>query len=320
MATKYERAANSAFTYLQQAVAVADTTIKVHDIRRFITNSVFRIRVGKEIMLVTNVDSDKTLTVTRGAENTLVRAHNINDLVISVFTQGSLDQILTDRVLYAKTRPQVGKLTDSSGIVMKVADMTWNNQGSATAIDVNGTIWMNGLRAASNDGHGLLTSAPGTPWTFTFGFRQFIANSSSALDGFSQSGILLKNSGNPRVILYGVFSRQGTPTGAGGGNLKTSVENMNSATSFNSTAVAATGILHRYDDITWHRVTDNGTNLLFDVSRDGVNWTQLASLGRTAWLTSGPNQVGFYIDPSGTESAGGTNMDNYCAACHMSFS
>jgi hypothetical protein len=152
------------------------------------------------------------------------------------------------------------------------------------------------------------------------GWRPYVANSIGNNDGFGQAGLVLKNSGSARLILFNVYLRTGT-TGPDQGNQKTSVEYMTSATLFSSTPFGPIGYQHRYDDIIWHRVTDDGTtNLTFEVSRDGVNWITATTLGRTAWLTSGPDRVGINVEPSSTDAAGGTYMDNYAVFAHMSFS
>jgi hypothetical protein len=263
---------------------------------------------------------DRLLTVTRAVEGTTAKSHNAGDLAIAVLTDGGLNQMLADRVLFGNTRPRYGNLSDSSGNRVKVADLTWDNQGSATATDVNGTIWMDGKRAASNDVHSLLMGVPATPWTFTLGWRPLITHIITNDDGFPQAGLVLKNSGSARLIMFNVYNRHGAGE-ADNGNQKTAIEYMTSATLFSSTPFGPTGIQHRYDDMIWHRVTDDGTtNLTFDVSRDGINWTNLATLGRTAWLTSGPDRVGFCIEPSSADAAGGSDFDNFAVFAHTSFS
>lgn len=314
MATQYERYGNSAFTYLQTAVSDSVLVIIVYDVRRFPTNANFRIRVGNELMLVTSIDPNlKELTVTRGIEGTLAKPHDLGDLVINVFTQGGLDQTLTDRVLYAKQRPQYGQLSDSNGVKTEVADLTWHSQGPATATDVAGTIWMNGKRGIGTQAHSLLITTPSTPWTYTLGHRPFLSNNSTSPTSFAWSGIALKNTGNARMLTHGVLTQSDA-----GGSLTTMVQRLNTATS-NSSIPKREAWLRRYDDVMWHRVTDNGTNLIYDHSRDGVNWQQFYSVSRTAWLASGPNQVGFFVNPTISALAFGSRMDNYTAFVHASF-
>lgn len=317
MATSFEKTANSAFTYLQTPVGVSDLSIQVYDSRRLPQDGGFRIRIGKEIMRVTSV-SDETLLVERGTEGTQARVHNINDLVVAVLTQDGLDQLMTDRVLLAKSRPPQASIRDRDGDVMQVADMTWVNQGSATATDTNGTIYMNGLRSSSGNARILVTAAPAsTPWTATLGFRPHLFHNTTANDGFPQAGLALRHStASSRLLFLNLFSRSGTTTG-GKGVLRTQLEQMNSPTSFSST-LAGTRIWNlRYNNTVWYRVTDDGTDLVWELSADGVNWTEIGTYSRTGWLTSGPNQVGFYVDPAGNDA---TTIDNYCVFSHFSFS
>lgn len=52
-----------------------------------------------------------------------------------------------------------------------------------------------------------------------------------------------------------------------------------------------------YEHPRWQRIKDDGVNRTFWGSRDGINWTQLATTGRTTNMT--PNGVGFFVEPKG---------------------
>lgn len=44
------------------------------------------------------------------------------------------------------------------------------------------------------------------------------------------------------------------------------------------------------------RIGDNGTNLTFDISTDGINWLQAYTEARNAYFTTGPNRAGVFLD------------------------
>lgn len=54
--------------------------------------------------------------------------------------------------------------------------------------------------------------------------------------------------------------------------------------------------------IHWMRIGDDGTNLTFDLSPDGLNWWNAFTIPRTDYLASGPNQIGYFVYPSNTVS------------------
>jgi hypothetical protein len=83
----------------------------------------------------------------------------------------------------------------------------------------------------------------------------------------------------------------------------------NSDTSFNSVGVFNQVMVGDLGS-QWHwlRITDNGTNLLFSYSIDGVNFAQMGSEGRTSFMAGGPNQYGIMA-----------NVDSSAAAFDASF-
>jgi len=318
MATQFERYSNSAFSFVKTAIAIGDSSIDVYTTRRFQEGVNVRIKVGQEIMRVTAVTDDDTLAVTRAVDGTTEQAHEVGDLVIGILNQGGLDQTLTDRIVYAKTRPQQNKILDENGDVLAAGDFTWLNQGSATATDSNGSIWFDGSNSAAADYHVLLTNAPAsTPWTATLGFRPMLSNGNTSTDGFPQCALVVKNTVDAKLVLMNYRFRD-TGFGAGNGSIQQQVSNMTSVTAFSSTAGTIHNWSFRSQTTVWYRVTDNGTNLVWDTSADGVHWQNYGSFGRTAHLTSAPNQVGFGVNPSGAEPAGGTPINQYCLFTHFS--
>jgi hypothetical protein len=59
------------------------------------------------------------------------------------------------------------------------------------------------------------------------------------------------------------------------------------------------------------QVQDDGTNLNFSVSLDGVNFTKIYSQGRTSYLTNGANQIGLFIDQNTSNNVGAASFDYF---------
>jgi hypothetical protein len=77
--------------------------------------------------------------------------------------------------------------------------------------------------------------------------------------------------------------------------------------------VGVTGVVGNFH---WLRVTDDGTNLRFALSLDGVNFLEYGTEGRTVFMAGGPNQVGSAgrQGTSAIRSTDGTAIDGNCSA------
>lgn len=73
------------------------------------------------------------------------------------------------------------------------------------------------------------------------------------------------------------------------------INRQNSLTSFNGSAINKTGMPWL---TVFVRITYDGTNIAWDLSDDGVTWLAFFTEGKTAWLGSKPNQVGFGFNPA----------------------
>lgn len=295
MTTKREQFANNARDSLNGSLTNVATSVVVNSATEFPTEGNFRILVDSEIMLVTSV-SGSTFTATRGVEGTTGVAHTDGALVTQLVTDEGLRQVIADDLLYANQKPLYHSITDDTGAVIASGDLTWLNQGSATAIDKHDTLYFQWPSdAGANQSRGIVEAVPsgGTPYTCTVGFRAFLANDTAGTDGFPQINLGFRDSGTSRIIMLGFHFREGANGFA--------VYEMTNETTlstirlprFNTTAAA---------DM-WMRVVDDGTNHEFKVSTDGVNWANLLIRGRTLW-TATPDQFYFGHDPAGVTTAG----------------
>lgn len=90
-----EKFANAAQTTLNGSITNSAPTLTVTSAALFPTTGTFRILIGSEIMLVTNV-AGNVFDVTRGSEGTAAVLHLTASVVTTILTAGALDQLKTD--------------------------------------------------------------------------------------------------------------------------------------------------------------------------------------------------------------------------------
>jgi len=90
-----ERFADNAVSFLAAPIAAGDLSLTLTTIQNFPTSPEFRLRIGQELLLVTNV-SGAVYTVTRGIEGTTPASHPQNARVVCVLTAGGLDELRSE--------------------------------------------------------------------------------------------------------------------------------------------------------------------------------------------------------------------------------
>lgn len=169
-----------------------------------------------------------------------------------------------------------GTLDDEFDAGTLAGSWSWVNQGSVTASFSNGYLQM--AIAASNAGADniamIVKTAPSTPWEVTCKVYMVSYN-----QNWLGGGIILRESSTGKLIMFGpaFYSSRG---------LDVSTWNSTGSNASDSTG----GPLHY--GAHYLRCRDNGTNLIFSWSPDGISYSQYDSRSRTAFLASGPNQVG----------------------------
>lgn len=156
------------------------------------------------------------------------------------------------------------------------------NQNSNTIVDGNSLLNVTCAASATNNFVGIYQANPSTPYAVA---------SKIALTGISgdlgYAGLAFRDSGTGKVVSFKLDTS---------GVLK--VDHWASPTGSPTNVFALTPNLAPH----YFEVEDNGTNFLFFISSDGVNYIQVYSEGDTAYLAS-PGQVG-YIVGSDSASAG----------------
>ena len=163
---------------------------------------------------------------------------------------------------------------------------TWVNQGSATVADTTSGIY---LKVDSGHGGGWAarkTSSAGThKWSALVAMPSLLATHFVGI-GFTD-GTKIHN-------IYAIYS---------GGVISIQVAKWTNSTTFSATDVTRAGMVGGY---WWFQIEDDGTNAVFRIGNDGVNWTDLYSVAKASgYLGSGGYSAVLFgggIQSSGVEN------------------
>ena len=184
--------------------------------------------------------------------------------------------------------------------VVKPTDTTWINQNGASETLVNGAAVItrpNIATSTDNVSCRVVTNAAST-YTLTIGMIGNFITSANGSNIFAMVG----DSGGGRAVFNGqvVFSIN-TPT------LASAVVHSTTFTS-NWSAIQQVITPLAYGPV-WYRIQDDGANMNFFVSRDGIGFIQIFSEPNTTWLPSSPaNQLGFCAEQIGQALGIGMTM------------
>ena len=287
---KREQLTNDAVTTLNGAINNSVTTITVVSGAVFSSVGNFRIRIEDEIMIVT-ARSTNDLTVIRGQEGTSAASHVDTSTVTHVLTAGGLTRWAQDNdpLFGYASSPPLGKIMNDAGTTpLVVSDFTWVNQGGATATDQDGTILLHAPTAAGENIRALTLSAPSAPYVYIAAIQGL-----GIREGIPNFGISFRQSSSGKFVMMHVIVD-------GSACKRLAVYRMASATSFNSTVFGPESLMH-VGKYLWLKIEDDNTNIKFYYGFDGIEWIQIYSESRTAYLlTTGPNQIGFEVNNQGS--------------------
>lgn len=153
-------------------------------------------------------------------------------------------------------------------------------QALQSGASVSQNAWGISLSSASHSGElvsAILKTAPATPYSVVARMKLFPGSSA-----YVKAGLCVSD--GTKFQIMGLAYQTAFQYG---------ITNMNSASSYSGFQGSQLAMTWWPD---WHRIRDDGTNLYYDVSSDGVSWVNLYSFSRTAFLT--PSQVGVCIDPN----------------------
>jgi hypothetical protein len=180
------------------------------------------------------------------------------------------------------------------------ANFAWLNQGSASVVTTKDAIALIGPGSGNAQNFiGREQVAPATPWTITAYILGNTINKNN-----HQWGMYLRQAGagTGTLRIMAFFVGQGASSATVPGSSIFVADSPNPTTTY-GTFYASPPIA---EPVRWFRINDNGTNTIFSVSGDGVNWTQLVSQSRLTYLLQGPDRVGFFVN---TQNAATPNLD-----------
>lgn len=304
-----EKFTNNGASLLDGAINNSVTSLVVDSGASFPAGPQFRIKIDDEIMLVTAV-AGTTFTVTRGVDSTSAASHLDNAPVTHIYTAGALNQSIADviqRGAYASL-PAVEK----AGRQYMCTDfpVTFYDDGSnwhpyysgypATTPSDSGFSWVNqGSAVIDTSGYGLFLScvsnggytsyrmrvkSHSSPRKYTVGFVPGFVDDTNA-----GNGLVFRESGTGKFVTFNCWCENNN-------DFRVYIEKWNSATSFNGNI--KNWKFNNPGNVIWFQFEDNGTNIYWRTSRNGIDFVEATNASRTNFMSGGPDQIGFFVDPS----------------------
>lgn len=271
-----ETLVNNASSALNGSITDVATSLTVLDGSGFPASGEFRLIIGDELLLCTERNTN-TLTVERGVEGTTAAAHADGSPVVHIVTAGALQRYGRDNDPYFDSdRPPLGRLRDASGNVLTSADFSWDNQSTSTVTDQNGTLVLRAPAVTGENCRVLYTDVPATPYSAIACVSAFAPCNTN----FPNAGFGFRESGTGKLHLL-ALSIESLETGP-----KLAVYKYTTPTNFSAASVTRVALLSDVSRF-WIRVTDDGTNLIFEIGPDGMNWIQIWSEVRTNFMAGG---------------------------------
>lgn len=299
-----ENFSNDAQDTLNGGINDSVTTLTVHDGSEFPAMG-FRLKIGNELLLCTSRASN-TLTVVRGVEGSTADSHSDSAVVTHVLTAGALVRTGRDNVpLWGSSAPVLNSLT-SGGSLLTAASFSWTNQGGATLTDHNGTVTLRAPRSASTDWRLVHVAAPSPPYTVIAAFSLLLVRDLTGSSGNPIAGLILRNSGSGTFHDLSFNTNSTTPFRFGSNDW------TDETTFAGLSRVVVTNPLYM-QSVHWMKVTDDGTDLTYSISPDGIEWITLLQHGRTA--LGAPDQIGFGMS---NQQSGSGNFDGLLRLLHFS--
>jgi hypothetical protein len=276
---------NNTETTLNGAINNSVTSITVTSAAAFPATGNFRIQVdGTEVMKVTAV-SGNVFTVVRGVDGTTAISHDDLDLVVAVLTKASLEEFRRDADPWANLRAPY-RIVDTNSASLDSTDFTEVNfTDNAASSDDDGNITITKDDHVTPSISALVRTAPSTPYTITGALTHQIVTD-LAVNG-PRVGLCFRETSSSDLIVHSLQPSHDSSTGI-------RILHHGSPTSSPTNLFQAEPIIRGVP--IWQRIEDDGTDIKFYLSVDGVNFQLLYTELRGASFTTGPDQVGFFID------------------------
>jgi hypothetical protein len=248
----------------------------------------FRILIESELLSVTSGGLTTSWTVVRGIEGTTANSHSAGGPINIVMTAGGLANILAQqsgRVLF--TPPP------SSG-------WSWVNQGSATISTTNSSMYLSCAPDAADSQKLYVRTAPSVPYSVDFGFFPFMF-----FANYPSCGVGFRESTSGKLYLFGPQSN-----GLGTGLVYLQRSYYTNETTFSSDSGGTYGNPWALIPM-FYRLSVDSTNYTVYQSNDGINYLQFFQESKTAFMSSGPDQIFIYVNPRNTTFGCGLKLVHY---------
>ncbi len=162
-----------------------------------------------------------------------------------------------------------------------MSDLTWVNQGSATGTNNATFLQLDAPASATSNIRALVQSTPSTPYTLTA-----LLHFDLSATGDSMAGMCLRESSSGKFLTINLLYDSAN-------TYYLQARKWDSATSSNS--VIANAVFDQFSPGSLYlRITNNATNITFQWSHNGMNFSTLGSIGSTAFGTH--NQWGIFAN------------------------
>ena len=230
------------------------------------------------------------MAIDRTAFNALVDDTGDN-LTGTVLTKAVVETVLLDPMDAALALGGFGgdlnpEAHDAAILAPVNADFSWVNQGSATIRDDTSSVVLVGAAAGNVSAavQARVKAAPATPYVITVYVTPLMT-----LKAYQQYGLLFRESASGALHALAVIGFGTNPYGVLAINSSKLTSPTAGAGDYLSVQPLAMGAPR------WLRIADDGTDRVLSVSADGVDWLVVHTVGRTDFLTTGANQVGFFV-------------------------
>ncbi len=177
-----------------------------------------------------------------------------------------------------------GSLDDEfNGSALDGTRWTWLNQQAATATEGQGNLSLvNGT--PSTGVNAILQAAPGsTPWEFT---AKVCPHSPGSV---TECGTILQESASGKLIIFGFEVTTG--------GLNLGIYAWNSPTSYGPVETSVVLSALTFTAPIYLKIKNDGTNLIFSLSYDGIIFDQFYQQTLAAFFTTAPDHVGLALVP-----------------------
>ncbi len=281
-----EKFINAATTTLDGAINDSVTSITVTDGSIYPSEGDYRLSLEDEIVLVTH-RATNVLTVVRGVDGTASASHSDDITIFVIITQGAIDQYVKDFIdPHAFDRTGAHRLLDINGNTLTTSDFTELNVGTGTVSDDTWGGISHAMQFGATTNIRLIhKSAPSTPYVVEAHILHGFGLNASSSDNVNGIGWRESSSGKLTFLGYHIqfgsfVVRTDSPTASGPA----------------STTGPDTPARNDY----WLRIEDDGTNLAYKVSADGLNYFEFHTELRGFHFDTGPNQLIWCGDNQGT--------------------